>query len=61
MKSRSTDRFLQTRYDQAGILVGEGAGKYKKFEDLSRRIKKFLNLKSVKIDGMGRAVKWVAK
>ena len=48
----------EVRY-QAGVIVEEGFGKYKKFESLSKRTKKFLNLKSVKIDGSGRKGKWI--
>ena len=50
----------EVRY-QAGVLVGEGFGKYKKFHSLSKRMKKFFNLKSVTVDGPGRKVKWISK
>ena len=49
--------------ERAGPIVGTEFGKYthKQFESLSKRMVKFLNLKSVKIDGMGRKVKWISK
>ena len=47
--------------ERAGLIIGEGFAKYNKFHGLSKTIKEFFNLKSVKIDGMGRAVKWIAK
>ena len=47
--------------ERAGLLVGDGFGKYKKFQRLGERIRKFLNLKAVKVNGSGRRVKWVSK
>ena len=46
---------------RAGLIIGEDFSKNKKFHGLSKRIKEFLNLKSVQIDEIGSAVKWVAK
>ena len=46
---------------QAGLIVGEGFDKYKKFENLSSRIKTFFNLKTVKVVGSRRPVKWISK
>ena len=45
--------------EHAGLLLGEEFGKYKKFEELSKRMESFLNLKAVRIGG--RKFKCVAK
>ena len=50
----------EVRY-QAGVIVGDGFGKYKKFEKLSKRMKVFLNLKAVKMSAQDRAMKWISK
>ena len=47
--------------EQADVLLGDGFGKYKKFERLGERLRKFFNLKAVKVNGSGRRVKWVSK
>ena len=47
----------EVRY-QTGALVGEDFGKYQKFEKLSERVKKFLNLKAVAKDG--EVKKWIS-
>ena len=47
--------------EQADVLLGNDFGKYKKFERLGERIRKFFNLKTVKVNGSGRRVKWVSK
>ena len=47
--------------EQAGVLLGDGFGKYKKFTRLAERIKTFLNLRAVKVQGSGLHVKWVSK
>ena len=49
---------------QEGALLENGFGKYKKFErlgDRNQKIEKFLNLRSVKVNGSGRRVQWVSK
>ena len=46
---------------EAGVLLGEDFGKYKKFARLSENLKKFFNLKVVTINGSGRRVKWISK
>ena len=46
----------EVRY-QAGVIIGEEFGTYKKFEKLAIRIRKFLNLKSV--GEVGKAKKWI--
>ena len=47
--------------EHAGLLLGDGYGKYKKFQGLAHRIKKFFNLKVVTINGTGRKVKWMPR
>ena len=44
--------------EQAQILIGQDFGNYKKFEKLSRRIKKFLGLKA--IGDSGKEKRWVS-
>ena len=47
----------EVRY-QAGVLISDGFGKYKKFERLGERMKKFLNLT---VEGQcGKAKKWIS-
>ena len=43
--------------EQAGILIGEDFGSYKKFARLAERMKKFLGLKAV--GNAGAAKKWI--
>ena len=43
---------------QAGVIIGEEFGKYKKFEKLAIRIRKFFNLKSV--GEIGKEKKWIS-
>ena len=47
--------------ERTDLLLGDVFGKYKKFERLGERIRKFLNLKAVKVNGSCRRVKWVSK
>ena len=47
--------------EQADVLLGDGFGKYKNFERLGERLRKFFNPKAVKVNGSGRRVKWVSK
>ena len=47
--------------EQAGVILGDGFGKYKKFQRLAERIRKFFNLKAVKVNGMGQRVKLISK
>ena len=39
--------------EHAGLLVGDGFGKYKKFQRLGERIREFLNLKSCESEWIG--------
>ena len=47
----------EVRY-QAGVLVGEQFGTYKKFARLSERMRKFLNLEVVGTSGKEK--KWIS-